>query len=256
MAQQQPKPPVPPEQQRRAWAWKFLYTAFAISLLFHAVAAPLLTQFFKMQPEHQQETISKVTVEKAVVKPPPTPKPTPPPTPPPPKQTPPPSTPQPVKPQPKQQVKVQVQHLENNTQGASGGQAVNASSKGAEAPPAVGPAPSAPPAPAPTAPPPTAPPTPACAVPNKDPQPTNRVPADYPEMAKEQGASGETDVAVTLDATGHVIATKIAKSAGNPLLDQAALQAAKSSSFSPQIENCRAVGGVYIFQVVFSPDNG
>lgn len=254
MAQQQPRPPAPPDQSK-AWAWRFIYTAFVLSLLFHAVATPLLTQFFKIQPEHQQEQISKVTVQKAIVKPPPTPKPTLPPTPPP---TPPPSTPQPATPQPvkqkPQQVRVHVQHLQNNTSGVSGGQAVNASSKGAVAPPAAGPVQTAAPVtPAPA--PPTAPPVAACAVPNRDPQPINKAPADYPDMARQQGASGEADVKVTLDPSGHVIAAVIAQSTHNPLLDSAAIAAAKQSSFSPQITNCKPVGGVYIFQVVFSPDN-
>lgn len=75
-------------------------------------------------------------------------------------------------------------------------------------------------------------------------------------MAREQGAAGETDVKVTLDPSGHVIAAVVAKSAGNPLLDQSAIQAAKQSSFAPQVVDCKAIGGSYIFQVVFSPDNG
>jgi TonB family protein len=71
-------------------------------------------------------------------------------------------------------------------------------------------------------------------------------------MAKEQGAEGVTEVAVTLDANGNVTATGIYKSSGNALLDQAAIAAAKASKYQPEIVNCVKTAGQYKFRAEFT----
>jgi TonB family protein len=81
---------------------------------------------------------------------------------------------------------------------------------------------------------------------------TNAVEPDYPEMAKEQGAEGTTQVEVSLDAAGNVLSATVHKSAGNALLDQAAIAAAKASKYQPEIVNCVKTAGSYIFRADFT----
>ena len=59
---------------------------------------------------------------------------------------------------------------------------------------------------------------------------------DYPEVAKAQNAQGTAVVFATVGPKGNVLSTHIDQSTGNKLLDQAALSAARESSFeAPQI---------------------
>jgi protein TonB len=89
-------------------------------------------------------------------------------------------------------------------------------------------------------------------VPNADAATTNAVQPDFPEIARQQGAAGVTKVKVSLSATGGVVAVSVYKSAGNAALDQAALAAARASSYTPEIENCVKVPGNYIFSADFT----
>jgi protein TonB len=50
----------------------------------------------------------------------------------------------------------------------------------------------------------------------------------YPLEAIAKGWQGEVEVEIFLDARGHVIAARLARSSGYPLLDEAALRAARS----------------------------
>ena len=70
-------------------------------------------------------------------------------------------------------------------------------------------------------------------------------------MAKQQGLTGTSMVKVSLSATGSVLGATIYKSSGSALLDNAAVQAAKESSYSPEIDNCAKVAGDYIFRADF-----
>ncbi len=98
---------------------------------------------------------------------------------------------------------------------------------------------------------PTGTPKPACANPNVPASAMNVMEAQTPDGA--DGASGTAKVEVTLAANGAVEATKIFESAGNMLLDRAALQAARASTYSAAIVNCVPTGGSYLFTVTFSP---
>jgi TonB family protein len=69
----------------------------------------------------------------------------------------------------------------------------------------------------------------------------HEVQPDYPEIAKEQGAAGTAVVFATVGPKGNVISTRIDQSTGNRLLDQAALSAARESSFeAPEINGREA----------------
>ncbi len=75
---------------------------------------------------------------------------------------------------------------------------------------------------------------------------------DYPDIARQQGATGTAIVRVYVDPTGALIAGNIYKSSGNAALDQAAMNAARRTAYLPAYKNCRAVAGDYSFEADFS----
>lgn len=240
---------------------RYLLWGFGLSLLVHLVLGPFLGRIHYSEAEKSEPTIVSVTkrpIRIATPKPRATPTPRPKPTP---KPTPPPPTPKPtLPPAPKQtqppheaapappRLKVNVpkststvQHLpvENpyvskpgNEGGAPGGHGAAGAGTGQAAGTPGTPAPN-------------------CAQPHVDPSTKNPVQPEYPEVAREQGAFGTVKVAVTLDEHGTVISAAIAQSAGNAALDQEAIKAAKASTYSPEIVDCKPVGGVYLFRAVF-----
>lgn len=62
-------------------------------------------------------------------------------------------------------------------------------------------------------------------------QPVERVMPEYPAIARTAHATGSVVVVVVIDETGKVIAVKAAS--GHPLLQAAAVKAAKDSAFMP-----------------------
>jgi TonB family protein len=58
-------------------------------------------------------------------------------------------------------------------------------------------------------------------------------------------------VQVDIDAEGHVLNASVLKTSGVYGLDQAAIRAAKGSTFQPEITNCAGVAGSYVFEVDF-----
>ena len=80
---------------------------------------------------------------------------------------------------------------------------------------------------------------------------TGGVTPDTPEMAREQGITGVSQIEVTLDASGAVMSASVYKSSGSAALDNAALAAARASRYSPALESCHAVGGSYLFRAEF-----
>jgi TonB family protein len=72
-----------------------------------------------------------------------------------------------------------------------------------------------------------------------------------PAEAQRRGITGQVDVAVSLDATGAVVAENI-KSTDSPVLNEASLSAARHSTYAPAIANCVAVAGTYDFIVLYS----
>jgi protein TonB len=190
---------------------------------------------------------------------PPPPTPTPPPPTPPPKATPPPVKQTNPPPQPK--LKVNPPKTTSKSASSSSEKQYVAPAKGSEegvpqgtvASAPAAPVSTAPPAtPAPTPVPPTPTPKPACPVPNADPVAVNAVQADYPDIARQQGAEGTAQIQVTLDASGSVTKAVVYKSTGNASLDQAAIAAAKASKYTPEIVNCVKTGGNYLFRADFT----
>ena len=107
---------------------------------------------------------------------------------------------------------------------------------------------------APAAPPGT--PKPACKTPYQDATVVQQAQPDYPDSARELGL-GEVQVAVqvTIGPSGNLVDAKVSQSAGNMALDQAALSAARQSTYAPKIVNCQPVQGDYLFRVTFDPNS-
>jgi TonB family protein len=82
---------------------------------------------------------------------------------------------------------------------------------------------------------------------------SNRVQPDYPEIAREQNIQGTAIVLVTVGPKGNVISQRLERSAGHPLLDQAALAAAARSSFLPPKIDGRPATETYRISYTFSP---
>lgn len=61
-----------------------------------------------------------------------------------------------------------------------------------------------------------------------------RVVPDYPSAAKRAGQRGSVQVLVSVNALGQPVGARIIKSSGYPMLDDAALRAARSSQFFPK----------------------
>ena len=104
----------------------------------------------------------------------------------------------------------------------------------------------------PTGPPePTAAPTVACTAPDIAAHALNAITPETPRLAQEEGLTGTAQVKVSIDAAGSVTDVSIYRSSGSSLLDTAALNAAKESTYKADIRNCEAVPGSYLFTVVF-----
>ncbi len=229
----------------------FVGWAFLISIAVHFFLAPIFPHFAQRHEEQQVEKVSmtkKVTV-KVPTPPPPTPTPTPPP---PTKSTPPPTH---TQPQPKP-LKMNVVHTTSKSASGPSQTKYVAPANGSVngQPGGTG---TAPPQPrVATAPPgPPATPKPACKTPYQDATVVQQVSPDYPESARELGLGQVVvSVQVTLSPAGTLIGEKIAQSGGNMSLDQAALSAARQSTYAPKIVNCQPVTGDYLFKVTFDPN--
>ena len=92
----------------------------------------------------------------------------------------------------------------------------------------------------------------ACAVPNRPAAVVRAAEPDVPAMAQQQGIFGTVHVAVTVAADGSVTAVRIVDSP-SAILNQAALRAARESTYQPQLENCKAVAADYLLALEF-PD--
>ena len=90
----------------------------------------------------------------------------------------------------------------------------------------------------------------SCAKPNSDARVDSAF-FEMPAIAEAQGATGTAGVAIQLSATGSLVAEYVLQSTGNPNLDRAALLSARMSHFTPEVSNCAAVGGSYLYTVTF-----
>ncbi|ABI87793.1 energy transducer TonB [Burkholderia ambifaria] len=155
------------------------------------------------------------------------------------------SIPQPAPPKPTPRVKPKVEP-----------KPVQKAAKPAPQPVAQSPAPS--PTPAPAADPTPAPAAPAAAAPAATPSPAretmqvsapknvptlqcNFVKPDYPSMSRRRGESGTAYVHFVVGVTGKIESVELQKSSGYPRLDDAALDAMRSTTCRPYIENGQAI---------------
>ena len=226
----------------------FIGWAFVISIAIHFLAAP----FLKNMTQHtEQQEVEKVSVTKKIIVKPPTPPP-PTPTPPPPKETPKPQVKPQTQPQPK--LKLNVPKTSSNKSSSSSETKYVPPAQGSEQgnPSGQGTAPPAPPAPSA----PAGTPKPACKTPYQDATAVNPVTPEYPDSAREQGLGEvQVTVVVTIAPSGSLENATIGQSGGNMAIDQAALSAARQSTYAPKIVNCQPVEGTYNFKVTFDPNS-
>jgi len=77
---------------------------------------------------------------------------------------------------------------------------------------------------------------------------------DMPTFAALEGAQGDVAVRVNVLADGSLHSADISQSSKNTLLDREALRVVHESAFSPEIANCQAVSGTYLYVVSFQPN--
>jgi TonB family protein len=94
--------------------------------------------------------------------------------------------------------------------------------------------------------------TSTCATPERPAALSDAVFVDLPTIAQEQNVSGVTTLRVDISATGKLLAQSVLQSSGNPLLDDEAMRSARLASFAPEISDCHAVGGSYLFRADFT----
>jgi TonB family protein len=91
-----------------------------------------------------------------------------------------------------------------------------------------------------------------CKVAHRNVSTVRAVPPDYPKRAQELGQVGTVQVKVSVSATGAVSAASIYRSSGSEDLDGAALASARASTYAPEVVNCFAVSGTYLFRADFA----
>ncbi len=69
----------------------------------------------------------------------------------------------------------------------------------------------------------------------REPQVIRAAKAEYPEIAKRAQAEGKVYLQLLVDIDGKVMRVELARSSGNPVLDEAALEAGKTVLFTPAI---------------------
>ena len=94
-------------------------------------------------------------------------------------------------------------------------------------------------------------PKPACSAPDVPAKATSAITPEEPAIARDQGLTGTAKIEVDLDAAGTVVGTSVYLSTGSTQLDQAALDAARRSSYAPEQVDCKDVSGSYLFTVQF-----
>ena len=93
-------------------------------------------------------------------------------------------------------------------------------------------------------------PKPACSVPNAPATTISVISPATPDDAA--GEVGTAQIRVTLTAAGAVSSADVYHSAGNVLLDRAALVAARQTTYRAAVRDCISVGGSYLFTATFT----
>ena len=96
------------------------------------------------------------------------------------------------------------------------------------------------------------PPTrPACSRPNVPASTIHAVEPNTPALAQQQGIQGTVQVIVSLDEDSHIIGTRI-QSSPSAILNVAALDSARASTFQTEVHNCKPVRADYVYSVEFT----
>jgi hypothetical protein len=98
--------------------------------------------------------------------------------------------------------------------------------------------------------------TQGCAEPNQDARPVNLADATYPDMPGAAATHGQVAVKVTITETGDVRSASlysqtVGQGVGADELIEAAILAAGTSTYAPEIVDCRPVVRDYLFKVDF-----
>jgi TonB family protein len=94
----------------------------------------------------------------------------------------------------------------------------------------------------------------ACANPFQDATVTKPVTPDFPDSARGLGLGPMTVlIQVIVGPSGTPIAAMLYRSSGNMAIDQAALRAARASTYAPKLVNCAPAQGNCIFRAEFNP---
>jgi periplasmic protein TonB len=80
----------------------------------------------------------------------------------------------------------------------------------------------------------------------------NKVAPDYPDLAQQEHIEGQVTVDVTIGPDGRVEGVQLVKSSGSKLLDDAALDAARASTFRPPLVNGIPTSRDYLIIYTFS----
>ncbi len=90
----------------------------------------------------------------------------------------------------------------------------------------------------------------ACARPNSAATTIRAAMPDTPPIAQQQGIVGIVQVVVTLDADSNVVGARI-QTSPSAVLNEAAIAAARASTFRTEVRDCVPRGGQFIFTVEF-----
>ncbi len=99
---------------------------------------------------------------------------------------------------------------------------------------------------------PTDAPGPACSYPNVEAKTISAVSPDRTASGFATDTIATAMIKVDLDAAGRVTGVSVYASTGSLELDQAAMQAARESTYAPEMRDCQPVPGSYLFKVEFS----
>ncbi|HET9030759.1 MAG TPA: TonB family protein [Candidatus Aquilonibacter sp.] len=213
---------------------RILTYCLALSLFAHLIAAAVFRPLPRVDAKPEQRP-TRVSVTEIHPTPPPTPPPTPVPTRPPVATAP--------KPRPARRPSVHPPRIADRPGGTGSTPAYQIPSSIDDGNPQGDPGPVTPSTPTPS-------PKPACANPDVPASTINVVAPTVPESATDVG-DAEAQVRVTLEPSGAVAGANIYRSAGDPLLDREAVRVARQSTYRPEIRDCVAVSGEYLFTVDF-----
>jgi|SRR5579862_7507217 len=94
----------------------------------------------------------------------------------------------------------------------------------------------------------------ACTTPNKSARVISLAPVDWAPAKELELGPWTLRAKVTIDANGHVIGVQLPKSSGDKRFDQAVMQAARQSTYTPQIKACKAITGMLLVMFIWRED--